>query len=75
LLLAKLYALQRIRQGAHRRIDWYSPKRIALKRIHATRFRSLFLCVSFSQNRRTFLHDMHWSNSRKSVIGFPSGIV
>jgi hypothetical protein len=59
LLLRKLYALQQIRQGAQSRIDWYSLKRVALKRIHASRFRSLFLCISLPQNRCTLLRDMH----------------
>ncbi|PDT41473.1 hypothetical protein CO656_11780 [Sinorhizobium sp. FG01] len=34
-------------------------KPVAFKRIHAARFRSLFLCMSSSQNRCTVLGDMH----------------
>ncbi|MGX5799899.1 hypothetical protein ACWGS9_01470 [Bradyrhizobium sp. Arg314] len=34
-------------------------KRVALNRIQATRFKSLFLCMSLSQNRCTLLVDMH----------------
>jgi len=36
-----------------------SLKRVALRRILATRFKSLFLCMSLSQNRCTLLGDMH----------------
>ncbi|PDT43489.1 hypothetical protein CO656_02030 [Sinorhizobium sp. FG01] len=36
-----------------------SLKRVAFKRVHAARFRSLFLCMSSSQNRCTLLGDMH----------------
>ncbi|HXV30796.1 MAG TPA: hypothetical protein VD840_10730, partial [Sinorhizobium sp.] len=34
-------------------------KRVAFNRIHATRFSSLFSCMSLSQNRCTLLGDMH----------------
>ena len=34
-------------------------KRVASKRIQATRFKSLFLCMSLSRNRCTLLGDMH----------------
>ncbi|MBB4187123.1 hypothetical protein GGE07_003787 [Sinorhizobium terangae] len=39
-------------------------KRIAFNRTHATRFRSLLLCMSLSQNRRTLLGDTHYSAAR-----------
>ena len=39
-------------------------KRIASKRIHATRFRLLFLCMSLSQNRCALLGDMHFCACR-----------
>jgi hypothetical protein len=35
-------------------------KHIAFDRIHATRVRSLFLCMSLSPNRRALLGDMHY---------------
>ncbi|CCV14129.1 hypothetical protein MESS4_640104 [Mesorhizobium sp. STM 4661] len=34
-------------------------KRVAFERIHATRFKVLFLCMSLSQNRCALLRDMH----------------
>ena len=34
-------------------------RRVAFEGIHATRFKSLFLCMSLSQNRCALLGDMH----------------
>ncbi|MDX8500027.1 hypothetical protein RFM99_16590 [Mesorhizobium sp. VK4C] len=52
-------AAPRILWDAQRTLQHFALKRVALKRIQATRFKSLFLCMSFSQNRCALLRDMH----------------
>jgi hypothetical protein len=43
------------------RIGWTYPadQRVAFERIRVARFKSLFLCISSSQNRYALLGDLH----------------
>jgi hypothetical protein len=53
-----LYGEQVVKAGAAG-IDPGPLKRVAFERIHAMRFKFLFLCMSLSQNRCALLGDMH----------------